>query len=452
MNDRVRGLGRAFAIVVLAAALGACAGTDPTSSSLPSDPGPFVLFTPDNKAVTYLMNKDGQKVHEWNGQYGTGLSSYLLTNGQLLRTASPPLSTFAAAPGANGGRVELLDWDSRVVWSFDYASDQHQQHHDVHRMPNGHVLMVAWEKRTAEEALAAGRRPELVPAVGEVWPDTIIEVDPATSRIVWEWRTWDHLVPPGADPADHPGLIDVNFAAENGADWTHANAVSYNPTLDQVVLSVRNFSEIWIIDHSTNTAEAASHSGGRLGRGGDLIYRWGQPEAYGKPGPQVLFGQHNPQWIEQGLSGAGHMIIFNNGDAVARPYSTVVEIVLPQQADGSYAYDAATGYGPAAPVWEYRATPPESFFARIVSGAQRLANGNTLVCDGPAGHFFEVTTDGRRVWDYTVKDSVGTAAHLNFRAVQYEASYSGLAGRTLTPQGTITVPALTAGEVRITGG
>jgi hypothetical protein len=218
------------------------------------------------------------------------------------------------------------------------------------------------------------------------------------------------------------------------------------------VLSVRNFSEIWVIDHSTTTAEAASHGGGRLGRGGDLIYRWGQPEAYGKPGPQVLFGQHNPQWIASGLSGAGHMIIFNNGDAVARPYSTVVEIELPLQADGSYAYDAATGWGPAAPFWEYRATPPESFFARIVSGAQRLANGNTLVCDGPAGRFFEVTPGGQTVWEYRVKDSIGTALHLNFRAEQYEASYPGLAGRALAPQGLIVVPAPTAGEVTVTGG
>lgn len=453
MNDRSRGpLGRALALVLLAVTFGACAGNSPTASTSPGDQGPFVLFTPDNKDVTYLMDKSGQKVHEWHGQYGTGLSAYLLPSGQLLRTSSPPLTVFAAAPGSNGGRVELLDWDSNVLWRFDYASDQYQQHHDVYHMPNGHVLMVAWEKRTAAEALAAGRRPNLVPAAGEVWPDTIIEVDPATNRIAWEWRIWDHLVPPGEDPADHPGLIDVNFAAENGVDWTHANAVSYNAALDQVVLSVRNFSEIWIIDHSTTTAEAAGHTGGRLRRGGDLIYRWGQPEAYGVDAPRTLFGQHNPHWIETGLSGAGHLLIFNNGDAVARPYSTVVEIETPLQPDGSYAYDPKAGYGPAAPVWEYKATPPASFFARIVSGAQRLPNGNTLVCDGPAGHFFEVTSAGQTVWDYTVKDAAAAAAHLNFRAAQYEGSYSGLAGRTLTPQGTITVPAPTAGQVTVTGG
>jgi hypothetical protein len=313
--------------------------------------------------------------------------------------------------------------------------------------------MIAWEKRTGAELRAAGRPDSLVPSADQIWPDTIIEVDPTTNAIVWEWKTWDHLVPPGADPADHPGLIDVNFAAANGTDWTHANGVSYNAGLDQVVLSVRNFSEIWMIDHSTTTAEAASHAGGRRGHGGDLIYRWGNPEAYGfDSSPRTLFGQHNPQWIEAGLSGAGHMLIFNNGDAVARPWSTVVEIELPLQPDGSYAFDPQTGYGPAAPVWQYTADPPTSFFARIVSSAQRLANGNTLVCDGPAGHFFEVTPAGQTVWTYTVTDTAGGANHLNFRAAQYDGGFAGLTGRTLTPQGIIRVPAPTAGEVHITGG
>ncbi|MGC8644373.1 MAG: hypothetical protein ACP5XB_31305, partial [Isosphaeraceae bacterium] len=50
--------------------------------------------------------------------------------------------------------------------------------------------------------------------------------------------------------------------------------------LDQILLSVHSFSEIWIIDHGTTTAEAATHKGGRSGKGGDLLYRWGNPQAY----------------------------------------------------------------------------------------------------------------------------------------------------------------------------
>jgi hypothetical protein len=275
--------------------------------------------------------------------------------------------------------------------------------------------------------------------------DKIVEVDPDTNEVVWEWRAWDHLVPPGAAPSDHPGLIDPNYIAvgADGVDWTHANAVAYEPVLDQVLLSVRNFSEFWVIDHSTTTAEAAGHSGGRLGHGGDLVYRWGNPRAFDRLElPQKLYGQHNPNWIGMGLGGTGNILVFNNGDANERPFSTVVELRTPVGGDGSYPFDPKQGYGPMEPIWEYR--PDAPFFAPIISGAQRLASGNTLITDGPAGHFFEVTPDGRTVWSYVVTDTSGGTGYLVFRAVRYEADYPGLAGRPLVPNGPLLIPAVPA--------
>ena len=123
------------------------------------------------------------------------------------------------------------------------------------------------------------------------------------------------------------------------ADWTHINAVAYNADLDQIVISVHAFSEIWIIDHSTTTEEAAGHTGGKRGKGGDLLYRWGNPRAYraGTNVDQKLFVQHNAHWIPKGLPGEGHMLVFNNGNR--RPdgaYSSVDEIVLPVKSDGTY--------------------------------------------------------------------------------------------------------------------
>ena len=79
--------------------------------------------------------------------------------------------------------------------------------------------------------------------------------------------------------------MDINYLGNQPtgvADWMHANAVDYNEDLDQIMISAREFNEVWIIDHSTSTAEAASHSGGMYGKGGDLLYRWGNPEAYGR--------------------------------------------------------------------------------------------------------------------------------------------------------------------------
>ena len=130
------------------------------------------------------------------------------------------------------------------------------------------------------------------------------------------------------------------------------NSVDYNAALDQIVVSVHEFSEIWIIDHSTTTAEAAGHTGGRSGKGGDLLYRWGNPRVYraGTKADQTLFAQHNAQWIPRGLPGEGHMLVFNNGGQ--RPdgsYSSVDELVLPVDGQGRYTREPGASYGPKKP-------------------------------------------------------------------------------------------------------
>jgi hypothetical protein len=424
-------------ITALAFLLAASCGGSMGGSTVPT-----ILFDPLVSGSVYLMTLDGLKVHEWTTDTPPGYSVYLLPNGNLLRASSLESRPLSALLGSNGGRVEMLDWDSKVVWRFDYATRSGQQHHDVFYMPtNGHVLMVAWEVRTTAEALAAGRDPETLPASGELWVDKIVEVDPATNAIVWEWRTWDHLLPPGAPPSSHPELIDVNHVAPGTAleDWTHANAVFYDAERDEVIVSMRNFSEFWIVDHSTTTAEAAGHTGGRRGRGGDLLYRWGNPPAFGLDAPQPLFGQHNAHRIAAGLPGAGHILVFDNGDAGTRPYSRVVELEPPLNADGSYAYDPETGYGPVTPVWQYTATPPGSVFAPIISGAQRLASGNTLVTVGTEGRFLEVTPSGETVWSYVVTDTNGGTGYLVFRATRYEPGYEGLSQRELATEGLLRI-------------
>jgi Arylsulfotransferase (ASST) len=189
----------------------------------------------------------------------------------------------------------------------------------------------------------------------------------------------------------------------NAADWTHFNGVAYNPDLDQIVVSVHAFSEFWIIDHSTTKAEAASHTGGRSGKGGDLLYRWGNPRAYrnGSKMDQRLFNQHNAHWIKPGLPGEGHMLVFNNGSG--RPggdSSSVDEIVLPVDSQGQYSRGRRGPYGPAQAVWSYSAPKKPDFYSFFISGAQRLPNGNTLICSGASGTVFEVTPDKEIVWKY----------------------------------------------------
>src|SRR5262249_34511271 len=139
---------------------------------------------------------------------------------------------------------------------------------------------------------------------------------------------------------------DSAVLAETGhpaADWTHANAVTYNPKLDQVMISSRSLSEIYIIDHSTSSAQAAVHTGGKYGKGGDFLYRWGNPAAYnrGTKADKRLFVQHNPLWIPDGFPGAGKISVFNDGgDRPGGNYSSADVIVPPVDANGNYKLDS----------------------------------------------------------------------------------------------------------------
>jgi len=271
----------------------------------------------------------------------------------------------------------------------------------------------------------------------------LLEVQPTgktTGKVVWEWHAWDHVIQEfdsqkanHGEVAAHPELIDLNYGQGTlaamiakpeeleklraigyvgganrqnqrpQADWLHVNALAYNAELDQIMLTVHEFSEIWVIDHGTTTAEAAGHSGGRYGKGGDLLYRWGNPAAYraGAVKDQKLFGPHNGQWIDKGLPGEGHMLIFNNGmRRTGGAYSTVDEIVPPVDAKGHYLSTPGKAFEPEKPVWSYVAPKRTDFFAGFISGAQRLPNGDTLICSGPNGTVFEVTPKAETVWKY----------------------------------------------------
>ncbi len=424
----------------------------------------YTLFAPKHYTSTHLIDNAGLLVHKWTGsQYEPGQSAYLLENGDLLRAAmiKGPLST----GGGEGGRVEEFDWAGSLVWELDYSTATEMQHHDIHILPNGNLLMLVVEKRTYAEALAAGFDPaKLDPQIqqqGYMLPDSVVEIKPTLPKggtVVWRWRVWDHLIQDydstrsnyGAVAA-HPELIDADGAESRiPAFWNHMNSIDYNAAFDQILLSVRGNSEVWIVDHSTTTSEAAGHSGGRSGKGGDLLYRWGNPKAYGAgtQSDQKLYQQHDAEWIPASYPGAGDITVFNNG--LGRNYSTIDEFTPPVDASGKYALTTGTAYGPTGFAWTYKATPPESLYSEAISGAQRLPNGNTLIDDGVHGTFTEVTPAGEIVWKYVnpvVKDGplaqgdaipedparAGEYMNAVFRVYRYGPDYAGLIGRDLTP-------------------
>lgn len=426
----MRGFWRCATLAVTAV-LGTAAAPAERSAS-----AAYLLLAPNGSTTTYLVDQGGNVVHDWKASAAPGHAAYLEADGHLLRAAYLSSSVFGG--GGQGGRVEEYDWEGRLVWEWELATPLSHLHHDVRRMPNGHVLAVAWEWHSAAEAVAAGRPSASTPVSG-VWADAVLEVDPATDKVVWSWHVWDHLLPPGASALANPGRVDPSaFATAESPDWTHVNAVDYSPELDQVVLSVRNHSEVWVVDHGTTAEETRGSTGGRRGRGGEVLYRWGNPAAWGASGERQVYFQHDAHWIPAGRPGAGHLLLFDNGDRKARPYSTAVELAPPLLADGTYERSPGSAYGPAAPAWRYVASPPESFWASHLSSARRLPSGNTLLCDGPAGELREVTPAGAVVWQYTLQADGGGAVSL-FRAERYEASDPALAGRDLAPRGPLRV-------------
>ena len=437
-------------------------GEDRTVGLLLNEPGAalgYTLFTGYDNDAVFLLDQLGRVAYAWHMPDRTSHAK-LLDNGSLLVNTPP-------------GIVEL-DPRGNKIWQYSIRG----HHHDFLKMPNGNVMLLARGFKTPEETIAAGANPEFVSERGLRY-DYLLEVRPAGAsggEIVWEWSTWDHLIQ-DFDPtkpnygaiADHPELIDLNFLLETISkrrpnaprDWLHANSIDYNPALDQIMLSARNFSELWIIDHSPPTQEARGHAGGNGDIGGDLLYRWGNPRAYrhGDHADQRLFWQHQTHWIPPGLPGAGNILLFNNGlefSGDERYYSSIDEIAPPS--DG-YRYRRAPNspYPPDAPIWTYTAETPTDFYAPILSGAQRLPNGNTLIVDGSAGTIFQATPDGKIVWKYVVPfnklaylrqgerpsikatfptphgDPAHWLANAIYRAYWYPPDHPGLQALDLTP-------------------
>ncbi|QMU64994.1 MAG: T9SS type A sorting domain-containing protein [Flavobacteriaceae bacterium] len=415
----------------------------------------FTIFSIHQK--TYLIDNCGRVIHEWTSAYPPGNAVYLLPNGNLLR-ASRNDGESQISFGGRGGVIELFDWDGNLIWQYEYNTDDYRQHHDVYPMPSGNVLILAATVMTQAEAIQAGRDPSLLDD-NELYNERIFEVGPVganQANVVWEWNIKDHLVQNFDNTKDNfgsiasnPGKLNINFlnGSGAGANWLHINSIQYYETFDQIVISSRNLSEIWIIDHSTTTAEAASGSGGNYGKGGDFLYRWGNPQSYdhGNESDRKLYGQHYPHFIESGLVDAGKIILFNNGNDRIPAFSEVFILDTPMTSPGVYTYSTLTPYGPINPDYIY-ADPtnnPSDFYSPIVSSAQRLPNGNILVCQGSSGRFFELNASDQIVWEYInpIRNDNGVianqtesiSANTTFRAIKYTRTYGAFTGRDVTP-------------------
>lgn len=305
----------------------------------------FTLFAPQSgSGKVYLIDIDGEVVHTWQMPYPPGNYGYLTERGTLFYNGrvTEDSNRFISQQPWKGGAVLEADWNGRVLWEVRHAD----HHHDGIRLRNGSVLLLCLSPLPKD----------LVPKIrggmpgtehkGEMYADYLVEMT-TDGGVVWEWRTWEHLDP----ETDH-----ITAIQERREEWTHGNGIAELPN-GNIVVSFRTISTVIIIERKT----------------GQIIWKLGAPP---------LCGQHAPTPLPN-----GNLLLFDNGPHRLdhpMPFSRVIEVELATKEI----------------VWKYQEERVSDFFSPRISNAQRLPNGNTLICEGIFGRAFEVTTDGELVWEF----------------------------------------------------
>ena len=405
----------------------------------------------------------------------------------------------------------IRDWEGNTLWEYTEPRENYSPHHDHLRIYNAElddytVLYIANARLTHDEAIALSANPDAAERYDGAQIDTIVEVD-SQGTVVWEWRFRDHLVQDidssklnyvgsGRSIADYPQRLDINWGVLS-PDYVHCNAVDYNPETGHVAVSCNRTREIYIIDHDGTFVAGDPEESHELaaGEAGDFLYRFGNPANYGQgehphyakkdwalqeySGHLQMGGNHDIQWIEDGLPGAGNLLLFNNGLSVPRafgdsdPQSEFMELnpylgengvekdhyVNPPEAGYTDIMPGTNeGQGPRAPrrlfsnqiVSMYHTT--DGFNSHHGSAVQRLPNGNTLAQLARPGRMVELTPDGEVVWEYVnpvtwggqlVKTLITSDPdHQNvfnyWSPLRWAPDYPGLAGKDLSPKGPIT--------------
>ena len=372
----------------------------------------FALYNAQGSNTTYLIDENLNIAHTWDLSTECNYTVQLKDNGNLIRGTKNNGNQLGGA--AEAGRVQEIDPLGNIVWDYIYSDSDHLSHHDL-TLVGDNVLLTAWEVKTVAEVNADGYNNTST----DKWPTHFVELAPdgnGGAEIVWEWHIWDHMCQDTdaskpnytSDISTNPELININMIQEmggpgpgpSGGDWFHVNGVDYNEDLDQICFSSRFASEIYIIDHSTSTEEAASHEGGNSGKGGDILYRWGNPSNYGVSAAQTIPNAvHDVRWItDDGRPNGGFLQIFNNS-GVSQNQSAIDGIETPfDELTGTYILNAGEAYGPSSYTTRYAC----EYSASGQSSSDRMSNGNVFVNassgQGGAGVMYEVDADGTIVW------------------------------------------------------
>lgn len=367
----------------------------------------YTFFASGTKAYLYDMNKT--LVHTWTLPYSVVGNAVLLRDSSIYFTSSNA-NGWNSGGALCHGRFQRIKWDGTVSWTYTYASSLYCPHH------NFEAIYYTDDP---------GETPTVLAGCYTSKGDKVVEIKPTgatTADVVWEWVGSEHM---GDNDAALLSSTKGSMGGSAGVEWMHTNYVSLHRGLNQVVVDAKNFNEVLVVDHSTTTAQAATRTGGIYGKGGDILYRWGNPSNYGVTGTAQLNGQHSGSWVPDTfpgttdtLPGRRNIIIVNNGADKA------VEIVPAGTGNGIYPRTTDAAFAPASPLVN------RSFAFQTGEGSiQRLPGGNTLLCAGGVGgtggisssKILEVSATGDSLWGFT--PTVTTT-----RAWRYALTYMGKAG------------------------
>lgn len=331
----------------------------------------------------FLTDKTGKQRNSWDFDDNLGNELKLLEDGSLIGLFKPEIVSFPFLKGF-GGIIKKINPSGSVIWEYEINNEDYLSHHDFEILPNGNILLMIWEHFSESEALALGYN-----SSGSIYLEKIIEINPELNSKVWEWRSVDHLIQDFNSSASNygeislsPKKINLNYVSDDLGDLMHANGLYYDSIKDVIYLSVNFYSEVWVIPHSYSTVESSTELG-------DLVYRFGNPQAYNSPDERIFYNNHQPTLVELDPLTLGKFLIFVNGSDDKQ--SNVYELSLPN----SFNADPSLWILPEI-TWSF--THPDLYYG-VISGAYRLPNGNTLICEGDYG-YWEVTKDGSVVWKF----------------------------------------------------
>lgn len=366
-------------------------------------------------STTILTDESGKTVKSWTKG---GYNAYLTNSGTLLcQTGS------GNAPAT--GYASLVEMDGTT--QKDNALTNSGLHHGHWLMPNGHWLGTVAVKINPKTALASAG---YTGTMTSVWDERIQEWDPVSKTVVWEWKASDHT-----SGTNHPRKINSNKLFTS-SDPVHINSVVYDSARDLVVMSSHYFNELLVVDHSTTTAQAATSAGGKYGKGGDFLFRWGSTKNYGGTGSAYSDVVHGGGVVQAGLPGAGNFTLFGNTDNSVK-HSRWYEITG-KISDTGFVI-GANGEFEATLAFDFYSTSGTFESSGHYGYGQRLANGNTFLTFTNSNKLIEIDAS-KNILDTITVASSGGGGMMGMggciRAIRYPMGHPALVALGLSTAGT----------------